>query len=399
MPYSLNILFVHHLPVMGGATQSLLSLVKQAMAAGYSCKVLFLRKEGNAIQRYREEGIDVCIAENIMTYAHAYGAYNSFVSRRPWRVITNLIKTFASVKNAQKIISKEKPSLVYLNTSVLIPFAIAAKKEHVPVIWHLREQIHKGIFGIRKKMVQSLFRKYAHTIIAISQVNASSLGVKNIQVIYNSVNFNQFDKNLDTSVVKQKWSIHAPFVICFIGGKVLSKGADLLVESILELLKVRDDFQVIIAGQFNTEDKQMMNKIEKKVYALCKQNPLLKDKLIFTGSLPNVAEIIAASDVLIWPATTPHFARPIMEAMVMAKPVIASDFQSSAEILEHERQGILVPPSPKSLANAMLHLMTNRELTKEMGQAAYNKAKNLFDASVNNERIIKEIKTLLLSHS
>lgn len=367
------------------------------MAAGYSCKVLFLRREGNAIQRYREEGIDVSIAEDIMTYAHAYGAYNSFVSRRPWRVITNLIKTFASVKNAQKIISKEKPSLVYLNTSVLIPFAIAAKKEHVPVIWHLREQIHKGIFGIRKKMVQYLFKKYAHTIIAISQVNASSLGVENIKVIYNSVNFTQFDKNLVPHSIKNKWSIHAPFVVCFIGGKVLSKGADLLVASILELLKVRDDFQVIIAGQFNTENQQVMNKIERKVYALCQKNPLLKNKLIFTGALPNVAEIIAASDLLVWPATTPHFARPIMEAMVMAKPVVASDFQSSAEILEHEKHGLLVTPAPLPIANAILHLMNNREMAKEMGLAAYDKAKNLFDARVNNERILEEIKAYSLA--
>lgn len=397
MSKSLDILFVHHLPVVGGSTQSLLSLVKQAMAAGYSCKVLFLRKQGNAIQRYREEGIDVSIAEDIMSYAHAYGAYNSFVSRRPWRVITNLIKTFASVQNAQKIISKEKPSLVYLNTSVLIPFAIAAKQEQVPVIWHLREQIHKGIFGFRKKMVQYLFKKCANTIIAISQVNASSLGVENTKVIYNSVNFTQFDKNVDSHSTKNKWSIQAPFVICFIGGKVLSKGADLLVASIVELLKVRDDFQVIIAGQFNTENQHAMNKIERKVYALCQKNPLLKNKLIFTGALPDVAEIIAVSDLLVWPATTPHFARPIMEAMVMAKPVVASNFLSSAEILEHEKHGLLVSPAPLPFAKAMLYLMNNREMGKEMGQAAYEKAKNLFDARVNNERILEEIKAYAIA--
>jgi glycosyltransferase involved in cell wall biosynthesis len=396
---TVDILFIHHLPIMGGATQSLLTLVKQAMAAGYECKVLFLRQDGNAIQRYRDEGIEVTLSNKIMTYAHAYGAYNSFISRRPWRVITNLVKTFASVDEAKNILSLEKPKVVYLNTSVLIPFAMAAKDFKLPVIWHLREQIHNGIFGIRKKMVQYLFEKYASSIIAISKVNASTLGLNNIQVVYNSVDLNQFDKELDPMVAKEKWSVKAPFVISFIGGKVLSKGADLLVASLLELLKIREDFQVLIAGDFNKDNPATMNKVEKKVYTMCSQNGLLKNKLIFTGVLPNVAEVIAASDVLIWPATTPHFARPIMEAMVMAKPVIASNFLSSAEIVEHEKEGLLVPPSPLSMANAILQMMNNRDAAKRMGQLAYEKARYLFDARVNNDRIVKEIKKYILAGS
>lgn len=395
MNHPLDILFVHHLPVMGGATQSLLGLVKHAMKNGLVCKVLFLRNEGNAIERYRKEGIDVITIDNIHSYAHAYGAYNTFISRRPWRVITNLAKSFSSVNKVSSILSQERPRLVYLNTSVLIPFAIAAQKKSIPVIWHLREQIHNGNFGIRKKMVQSLFAKYATQVIAISQVNASVLGIKGIDVIYNSVDFNVFNKDLDAKEFKHKFQIKEPYVLCFLGGRVLSKGADLLVEAVVELLKHRQDFQVVIAGDFNTDTSGHLNKIEKKVMRLMNENEKLKQVLIFTGALSNTAQLIASSDILIWPATTPHFARPIMEAMVMSKAVVATDFMSSSEVLEHNKHGLLVAPNPTALCSSINALMQDNTKRIEMGIAAYNKAKDLFDAQENNNKIIKNIKQLL----
>ncbi len=395
MEKQLDILFVHHIPEMGGATQSLLGLAKYVIQAGLSCKVLFLRQEGNAIERYRAEHIEVLTVDNIHSYAHAYGAYNTFISRRPWRVGTNLIKSFQSTRKVKEILQRENPKVVYLNTSVLIPFAIAAKKLSIPIIWHLREQIHPGNLGLRKKMVQSLFTKHATKIIAISKVNEKALGVKDIEVIYNSVDFQVFDRELDSSKFKTAYGLHAPLQLCFIGGSVLSKGADLLVEAILEVMKVRQDFQLTIAGHFNLDPTKRMNRIEKRVYSLMQTHSQLKDTLVFTGSLHHVAELISASDILLWPATTPHFARPIMEAMVMGKPVVASHFLSSREIVENEVHGLLVEPKAAHFSQAMLQLMNDETKRKTMGLVAYTKAKELFDASINNKKIIQHIKALL----
>lgn len=395
MNSKIDILFVHHLPVIGGSTQSLLGLVKHILQAGLTCKVLFLRHDGNAIERYREENIEIITTNNIHSYAHAYGAYNTFISRRPWRVGTNLIKTFQSTRKVQEILQHENPRLVYLNTSVLIPFAIGANKLSIPVIWHLREQIHQGNLGLRKKMVQTLFSKYATKIIAISKVNAMTLGIKNVEVIYNSVDFKVFDKELDGSSFKKEYGLNKPLQLCFIGGSVLSKGADILVEAIQEAMKKRQDFQLTIAGKFNSDPTKKMNRIEKRVYELIQANTLLKEKIVFTGSLNQVASLISASDILVWPATTPHFARPIMEAMVMAKPVIASNFLSSAEIVENGVHGLLVKPTVKNFSDAILELMNDEERRKQMGMLAYIKAKTLFDASVNNAKILHHIKSLL----
>jgi glycosyltransferase involved in cell wall biosynthesis len=380
---------------MGGATQSLLSLAQQVQLSGLTCKVLFLSNEGNAIERYKQEKIQIVIAKNIYSYAHAYGAYNTFISRRPWRVVTNLFKSFSSIISVKEILLKENPRLIYLNTSVLIPFAIASKQINIPVIWHLREQIHNGNLGLRKKMIQYLFSKYPTKIIAISKVNAMALGVKNIDVIYNSVDFNVFNNNIDCSNFKAKYRLNAPFQICYVGGSVMSKGADILVESILKVLKVRSDFNLVIAGQFNRNPTKPMNKIEKCVHEMIKLNPILENVLRFTGPLENVASVICSSNILIWPANTPHFARPIMEAMVMGKPVVASNFLSSKEIVDDQIHGLRVEPTSINFSKAILELIENENTRKKMGMASYIKAKDLFDSSKNNAKIVHYIQALL----
>ena len=395
MTKQLDILFVHHIPIMGGATQSLLGLIKQVQLSGLTCKVLFLSNEGNAIERYKQEKIEILTAKNIYSYAHAYGAYNTFISRRPWRVVTNLIKSFLSITSVKEILQKENPRLVYLNTSVLIPFAIASKQLNIPVIWHLREQIHNGNLGLRKKMVRSLFSKYATKIIAISKINAKALGVKNIEVIYNSVDFKVFDKEMDSTTFKKEHGLNAPLQLCFIGGSVLSKGADVLVESLIEVIKERQDFQLVIAGHFKTDPSKKMNRIEKRVHTLMNTNSVLKKIIIFTGPLHNVATLISASNILLWPASTPHFARPIMEAMVMGKPVVASNFLSSREIVDNQIHGLLVEPTAINFSKAILELMKDASTRKQMGMAAYTKAKELFDSSINNAKIVQHIQALL----
>ena len=380
---------------MGGATQSLLGLVKHAQQKGLRCKVLFLQHEGNAIERYREEGIDVMLHSTIYSYGHAYGAYNKLISRRPWRVVTNLVKAFRSTDTIRQLLVQEQPRLVYLNTSVLIPCARAAHQLKIPVIWHLREQLHNGYLGLRKKMVQQLFAKYANRIIAISEVNANTLNVPGTQVVYNSVDFSVFSRDLDSNNFKQEYNLSDGIHFAFIGGRVLSKGADIAVEAFSHILSQYPQANLIIAGPFHTDTTLPMNRIEKKVEALCASNPILKKALRFTGPLPQVAPVLASCDVLLWSATTPHFARPIMEAMVMGKPVIASRFLSSEEIVSHEKEGLLVAPTVTEIAEAMRWMIEHPKERTHMGQAGYEKARHLFNATKNNEHIVDIIQSLI----
>ena len=388
---SVDVLFIHHLPVIGGATQSLFLLMKSFIDKGLTCKVLFLGDTGNAISYYKSAGFDVDTVNDIVTYAHAYGAYNTFVSRKPYRVLTKLINSFRSTRKAKEYISLYNPKVVYLNTSVLIPFAIAAKQLQKKVIWHLREQLHNGNLGARKKMFQYLFKKYSDEIIAISNVNAKALNLPNVHVIYNSVNMDIFNPAIECDDFKDKYDLKGYKVVTYIGGHVKSKGAPLFIKAALKIMADDPKVKFILAGEFNLTHPTSQNIVEKEVQSLISQS-IHKERILFVGVLQNVAELLASTDILIWPAIVPHFARPIMEAMVMGKPVIASNFLSSAEIVDNGKEGLLVKPNEAELSKAIEELINDPEKLDFMRANARKKGLQLFDANINNAAIFDIVK-------
>lgn len=392
-----DVLFIHHLPVIGGATHSMMLIIQAATERGLKCKVLFLQKNGSALSFYEREGVDFDTTDDVATYAHAYASYRSFISRRPWYPITRLIDTFNSTPRAKAHLKRYSPKLVYLNTSVLIPFAIAAKELDIPSIWHIREPLHSGNFGIRKRIIQNCFKKYPSKIISNSKMNAALLGIKPIEVIYNSVNFDQFDPSNDYSYFYKELGIDSnEKVISFLGGKVLTKGADKFIEAGIKVLKAGFHCYFVIAGSFNLSPTDgPMNKMEQKAANLLEKNQKHRKYFIFTGPLINVAPLLAVSDALVWASTSPHFSRPIMESMVMGKPVVASKDLSSSEIITNREEGILVEVNKDSFAKGIQQILSNPEKAKKMGKSGRKKGLQLFDSKKNNEKIVDEIIRLI----
>ncbi len=390
-----DILFIHHQPVISGSIQSLLLLINYLKKNNFNIKVLFLQTEGNALPLFKKAGIEYFTNNDITTYAHAYGAYRKFLTKKPWQPITLLIKTFYSVKKAREILNQHNPNLIYLNSSVLIPFAIAAKQLNIKVIWHLREQIHDGIIGIRKKIIQYLFRNYATKIISISKVNANSLGLNNIEVIYNSVDFNIFNHQLNNKEWEEKYNLKDKIVVSFVGGNLQSKGADIFINTAVQLKKVYGDkILFILSGNFNTNSKGYQNKIDRFVLNSIESNNML-DSVIFTGVLNNISNLLSVSNILVWSANVPHFARPILEAMAMGVPVVATNFQSSQEIITNEKDGLLAEKNYLSFAKSIERIINDVELYKKIQYNSLIKAKQLFDAEQNNYLISNIITKIL----
>jgi len=60
----------------------------------------------------------------------------------------------------------------------------------------------------------------------------------------------------------------------------------------------------------------------------------------------------------------------LIEAMAAAKPVVATRVGGVADVVDHERTGLLVPPSdPAALGDAMLRLAGNAAERSSMGAA------------------------------
>jgi glycosyltransferase involved in cell wall biosynthesis len=103
-----------------------------------------------------------------------------------------------------------------------------------------------------------------------------------------------------------------------------------------------------------------------------------------------------ACDFFVLPSYTEGMPNVVFEAMACAKPVVASPVGGIPEVVENGVSGILVEPGNiDGLAKAMLKLLTEKGLAKEMGAKA-REFITAFCVDIKNTEKLKEILINLL---
>ncbi len=109
----------------------------------------------------------------------------------------------------------------------------------------------------------------------------------------------------------------------------------------------------------------------------------LGDRLVLTGLRSDVPDLLAAMDIFTLPSYREGMPRTIIEAMLMAKPVVATDIRGSREEVVAGETGILVPVRDASaLSQAFITLASDPAMRQRMGEAGRMRALALYDESV-----------------
>ena len=118
------------------------------------------------------------------------------------------------------------------------------------------------------------------------------------------------------------------------------------------------------------------------------------DRLIFAGFRTDIKAILSTIDLLVVPSLLEGFPMVTLEAMAMAKPVIATNIDGITEQIITGQDGILVPPKDNgALARAIIKVLNDRESAKRMGLAAREKVEKHFSI----EKMVNETEKVYLS--
>ena len=94
------------------------------------------------------------------------------------------------------------------------------------------------------------------------------------------------------------------------------------------------------------------------------------DRIQFLGRRKDVEKITSSFSVGVLATFSEGISNSIMEYMVMAKPVVATDCTGSRELVLEGETGFLVPPQdPAALADRIAYLLDNPDVARRMGQA------------------------------
>jgi glycosyltransferase involved in cell wall biosynthesis len=94
-------------------------------------------------------------------------------------------------------------------------------------------------------------------------------------------------------------------------------------------------------------------------------------RVLFTGRRDDVAAILAVLDVAVLPSYREAQGISLLEAMALARPIVASAVGGIPEFVTDGQTGLLVPPrDPAALAGALLRVLADRGLAARLGRNA-----------------------------
>ncbi len=162
------------------------------------------------------------------------------------------------------------------------------------------------------------------------------------------------------------------------------KGFNYLIEAARILGQQRNDLAFVVSGE---------GKIEPALMAQVKAAGLEKS-FVFEGFKPDIYPRLDGCDLFVLASLFEGMPNVVMEAMAMAKPVIATDVNGARELMQDGKTGLIVPPAdPAALANTIGSLIDNHEKLRAFGKAGKERVSKYFTM----ERMTDALETYLLS--
>ena len=135
-------------------------------------------------------------------------------------------------------------------------------------------------------------------------------------------------------------------------------------------------------------------------HRLVKQAKTLKvDKHVtFLGLVPNetIASLLASCDIAVMPSLIEAPGLFLLEAMAVAKPVVATSVGGVLEVVRNGENGLIVPPrDPEALAERVEMLLRDKDLRKKIGEKARITIEKNFSLTHAAERFLEVYRSLL----
>jgi len=295
------------------------------------------------------------------------------------------IKLLFALFKIIEIIDKEEITHLHAHTRVTQVVALIAKKLR-PV--HYISTCH-GFY--KRRLSRRLFPAWGDRVIAIRDpvrehlVNAFKEHKSNIELVYNAVELEKFDRALttvDKEELRRYYKVGAKGMV--VGGisrleKV--KGYHYLINAIPTILEKHPDTQFVLIGEGKYKDSLL--KLARKLH--------VEDRVTFTGKVEDVSVALELIDIFVHPCIwNEGFGIAVLEAMAAGKPIIASNLGGLYALVKEGVNGWLISSKDHIvLADSVNRLLTDTLLYKRMSENSYALARETFSMERMTSEIIK----------
>lgn len=181
------------------------------------------------------------------------------------------------------------------------------------------------------------------------------------RVIYNGVNAQAFDHELDPGSIKKQYGI-GPLdpTILFVGRMVVQKGPDILVRTMPSVLRYHPTTKYVFVG-----DGHLRHEVATLAHQLHCSHAL---RLLGGKQGREVVDLFKACDIVAVPSRNEPFGIVILEGWSAGKPVVSTKRGGPAEFVWHGVNGLQVDDTPDSVAWGIGSLVGDHNRCRWMGR-------------------------------
>lgn len=365
-------------PQVGGVENQVRFLTKELTNAGHEVHIIVrnLKLKGMAPHSIEKE-----FTRNVtITRLGPASIFESDIGRALYTVLSSL-----------KVIKDNSFDIFHAHSfTATIPALIVKQILKIPTILTMHTSHFGKWYSITKQVLRSaiysaiekktLFNNRFDKIITVNKSlvkTSMKMGVSKNKLVYipNAIELEEFDLYKPDEIASSQEK-----TVLFVGRLTPVKGLHTLLRAIPLVLDKSTHCKFLIAGEGPLKEdlaKYIYQKnLQEHVYLLGVQ----------TGN--DLIRLYKTSNVGVLSSYTEGCPVSVLEAWAAGLPVVATRVGGTKEIVEHGKNGLLVPPgNPKALAKALIKVLTDEKLTKYLG----DNGRALVEKEYNWKTTIKKI--------
>jgi glycosyltransferase involved in cell wall biosynthesis len=306
--------------------------------------------------------------------------------------IPHILGTAARLR---QVLRQIKPRAVWVDDEkalfVIWLALLTAQEQDIPLVYLVRAQLPR----IRPSCTLAWHRVDVALGVSadcLSYLRSTRYAHRNVQVLYSGIDVEHVQERARPE--PEGLPAHSPETMCIVFPAVISdplKGHEVGIRAIAEYVQSGGQVQLWVCGGVPPE---VSPAFRDRMMALTFELGIQK-QVHFLGWRDDILAVMARADAIMLPSFTEGLPRSLLEAMALAKPILATRVGGIPELVREGIDGILTDPGDiKGLAQA-LETISDPTLRRQMGTAGQARARRDFSPEQEAQHFMDAIRAVL----
>lgn len=266
----------------------------------------------------------------------------------------------SELKRVQEIIRRKKIDLINTHQTRAHTFGVMLKmRTGIPVVataHNCRFHLHWNLNDFVIANSNATYDFHRRT----SMVPASKM--KTIYCFSDLADFQHVDRERSSKMIRRRHRLGAnDFLLAVVGQVAERKGQHVLFQGIRQLNEAIPNLKILLVGRFGRRQKYV-----KKLRSFLVDHDLI-GQVKWLGRRNDVADYMAASQMVVVPSIEEPLGLMALEAMTVGTPVVATDAGGLAEIVLDGKTGLSVEKNnSRELVRTIIRLSREPELAQKL---------------------------------